>query len=392
MKLGHLAQAVKNTPPKLRRNGLILIAVTAALLIGGATLKAISVSHERQSREADLAAGPLVKVDVVTREKAERQVSVVGESRPYASVTLYAKVSGYLKKVGVDKGDAVKKGQILAIIESPEIDKDYLGAEADSKNKQAIAGRMKKLLDRSLVSPQEAEQAISDAAVAKAKFEAIAVEKGYEILKAPFDGVITARYADPGALMQNATNSQTSALPVVNIAQVDTLRIYAYLDQGDALYAQAGTPVQISLTERPDFKLDGKITREAGELDARTRQLLTEIDVDNREGKLVAGSFVTVSMALKTTPYLRVPVEALVLKDGHDYVPVVELGDSIHYQSVDIGRNNGKYVEILSGLKEGDLVALNLGDSVREGGKVRELNPAPRPVANTPNPVTKGAE
>ena len=130
----------------------------------------------------------------------------------------------------VDKGDKVKKDQLLAVIESPEIDKQYMGALADQKNKKAIAGRMSQLRARDLVSPQEADQAESDYAVAQSKLDSLAVQKSYENLRAPYDGTVTARFADPGALVQNATNSQTSALPVVTVNTIDELRVYVYVD------------------------------------------------------------------------------------------------------------------------------------------------------------------
>ena len=208
--------------------------------------------------------------------------------------TLYAKVSGYLKAVKVDKGDKVKKDQLLAVIESPEIDKEYQGALADTKNKKAIAGRMNTLRERNLVSPQEADQANSDAEVANSKLESLAVQKGYETLRAPFDGTVTSRYADAGALVQNAANSQTSALPVVTVSQVDMLRVYVYVDQRDASYIQLGGSANVKVAERPELNLNATVSRMSGELDPKTKMLTTEIDIDNkkrstRTGKLRSG-------------------------------------------------------------------------------------------------------
>src|SRR5262249_46655958 len=146
-------------------------------------------------------------------------VELIGEARPFAAVTLYAKVSGYLKSVSVDMGDRVKAGQVLAVIESPETDRAYSAAKEDFDNKQVKAQRIAKLLDKKFASPDEADQARTEAAVARERLAGLEEQRAYETLRAPFDGRVTARFADPGALVQNAASSQTSALPVVTVAQ-----------------------------------------------------------------------------------------------------------------------------------------------------------------------------
>lgn len=369
-------------PPELQKG--------ARRILGGALTVVVlfivwtygSAFYEQHKLEEELAKGPQVKTAKATLAPAERTVKLLGEARPYAAVTLYAKVSGYLKTVKVDKGDVVRKGQVLAIIESPETDKAYEGALSDARNKKAISDRIAKLLERDLVSQQEADNAKSDAEVASAHLQSAEVLKSYETLRAPFDGTITARFADPGALVQNATASQTSALPVLAISQVTELRVYVYLDQRDAIFVSKGTPVSISLTERPDLNLTGHVARVSGQLDEKTRMLLAEIDLDNKKSDIVAGSLVEVSLNLKTVPGVEVPAEALVLRGGKTMVPVIDQNNEVTYTEVKVVDNSGKSVKVQSGLQEGQTVALNLGNTVADHGKVRPVKDPAAPSGN----------
>jgi membrane fusion protein (multidrug efflux system) len=349
--------------------GVVCVAIVAALYI----YHFWHLHAERQRLEEEAKAGPRVQVVQATKTPPERVLTLVGEARPFASVTLYAKVSGYLKTVKVDKGDKVKKDQVLAVIESPEIDKEYQGAFAEARNKKAIAGRMNTLRERQLVSPQEADQANSDAEVAGARLESLAVQKGYETLRAPFEGTVTSRYADAGALMQNAANSQTSALPVVTVSQVDRLRVYTYVDQRDAAYIQVGSPAKVTVSERPDLEVQATVSRVSGELDPKTKMLLTEVDMDNHAGQIVPGSFVQVTLVVKTPEALQLPVQALVLMQGKPMLPIVGDDDLLHYREVRTGENDGQQVSILSGLKEGERVALNISNGLPDGSHVRPV-------------------
>jgi RND family efflux transporter MFP subunit len=379
-------------PPEMQKGAKKILGGALALVVLFIVWNFGSTYYQQRQMEEELRKGPPVKTARATMAPAERVVKVTGEARPFAAVTLYAKVSGYLKEVKVDKGDVVKKGQMLAIIESPETDKAYQAALADAKNKKAIAQRIAKLLEKDLVSQQEADTAKSDADVAAAHLESQEVLKSYEILRAPFDGTVTSRFADPGALMQNATASQTSALPVLAISQVKELRVYVYLDQRDALYVGKGTPATVSLTERPDLILQGHVERVSGELDEKTRMLLAEIDLDNKDRSIVAGSLVEVTLNLKTIPGVEVPSEALVLRDGKTVVPVVNENDEVTYTEVKVADNNGKTIKIQSGLQEGQIVALNLGNTVADHGKVRpSRDPAPKATVGTTTSPTKAA-
>lgn len=371
------------TTRRIRHIGLMIVAGAAALLLIIFVVKRISFANEASARKHNIAEGPRVRVVPVELSSSERKLRLNGEARPFESVTLYAKVSGYLKEVNVDKGDHVEEGQLLARIDASETNKDYEGAEADAKNKRAIADRLRPLLDKKLISQQEADAAFSEATMAEARLQSLGAVKGYQEIRAPFSGTITARYADRGALVQNAANSQTSALPLFTLSQTRQLRVYVYLDQKDASLIRKGIPVKIGVEERPEIQVDGKISRFSGELDPKTRMLLAEVDVDNRDGRLVAGSFVQVSFSVKSPPYLQVPVEALVQRQMKDCVPVVSSSNTVNYLPVTVADNDGDHVKVLNGLTAGQLVALNLGNSVEDGASVQPILPTP-PAAPAP--------
>jgi RND family efflux transporter MFP subunit len=368
-----IKSSIETAPPELRKPIKRILIGAIVLLIGITGFKYFRLSQQRSARALEIAAGPMLRIAQITQSSGQHDTTVIGETRAYQSVTLYAKVSGYLKSVRVDKGDIVKEGQVLAVIESPETDQAYTGALSNAKNKHDIALRMTSLLKQGLVSEQEAEQAQSDDDVAAAQYRAQEILKGYEIIRAPFSGTVTARFADPGALVQNAANSQTSALPIVTVSQVNRLRVDVFLDQRDAPYVRKDDPVEITLAERAGFKIKGRVDRLSDQLDPRTKMMLAEIDIPNTQTRLVAGSFVQVLLKIKSPPYFEVPVEALVLRQNQPLITIVNSANQLTYRPVEIAGNNGKTLWIVSGVQKGESVALNAGDSIPEGGKVRPV-------------------
>jgi membrane fusion protein (multidrug efflux system) len=309
-------------------------------------------------------------VDVVASPSTHHLV-LLGEARPFASVTLYAKVSGYLKWIGVDKGDRVKADQVVAIIESPETDASWSAAKADHEQKALAAARVKQLLDKKFVSPQESDQAIADEAIARERLESLAQQRAFEQLKAPFDGTVTSRFADQGALVQNAASSQTSALPVVTVERTDRLRVYVYLDQSDAASVRVGLPAVLTMDERTGLRMPVTVSRTSGELDPRTRKLLVEFDVENVKGTIVPGSFVHLELDVPAPSLPEIPSEALVVRQEQAYVPVLAADSTIHFRAVVVAVNDGRRVRVLSGLAAGERVVLNAGDALAEGARVR---------------------
>ena len=228
------------------RLGAVLVLLAAAVLaVALVVLHFRSLSSARTDLNQATAKGPVVQVVEAGSASALRTVTVQATVTPYSQATLYAKVSGYLSKVLVDKGDAVKAGQLLATIESQETEAQYNSARADLANKQRIAQRYDQLLRQGAIAPQQAEQSAADARVAAAAVQQYGTLRSYQRLVAPFDGRITARFVDPGALVQNATTSQTAAQPVVTISDDTRLRIDAYVQQDVAPFVHEGDPVEI---------------------------------------------------------------------------------------------------------------------------------------------------
>ena len=352
-----------------RRRGAALAAGAFVVVVLAAAFKQVSFRREATARAAESAQGVRVRVATAALSAPARSVVLTGELKPYESVTLYAKVSGYLGEVSADKGDHVAKDQVLGTIESPETDRQYDAAKSDADNKGRIAGRYKPLLEKKLVSQQEADQAFSDSEIAQSRLGQLMVMKDYEQLRAPFDGVVTARFADRGALVQNAENASTGALPVFTVAKTDRLRVTFYVDQKDAPYVRRGTPVRVSLSERPEVGTSATVTRVSGSLDDRTRTMLAEVELDNRDGRFVAGGFAQVALDVKAEAQLEIPVEALVTRENRTMAPVISAG-RVAYRAVVIGDNDGRFVRVISGLQAGDKVGLNLGNSVNDGDSV----------------------
>jgi RND family efflux transporter MFP subunit len=348
---------------------LVVLALGTAALLASRRSRASAAEGAR--REHDAATGPVVRAVEVVASSSTHHLVLLGEARPFASVTLYAKVSGYLKWIGVDKGDRVKADQVVAIIESPETDAAWSAAKADHEQKALTASRVRQLLDKKFVSPQEADQAVADEAIARERLEALAQQRAFEQLKAPFDGTVTSRFADPGALVQNAASSQTSALPVVTVERADRLRVYVFLDQSDAASVRVGLPAVLTMDERTSLRMPVRVSRTSGELDPRTRKLLVEFDVENVTGAIVPGSFVHVELDVPAPSLPEVPSEALIVRAERTYVPVLAADSTVHFREVKVAINDGRRVRVLSGLAPGERVVLNVGDALAEGARVR---------------------
>jgi RND family efflux transporter MFP subunit len=281
-------------------------------------------------------------------------------------------------------GDHVKAGQVIATIESPETDRAYSGAKADYENKQVTADRVEKLLDKKFAAPGEADQAKTEAAVARERLASLEEQRAYELLRAPFAGTVTARFADPGALVQNAASSQTSALPVVTVSATDSLRILVYLDQGDAANVRPGTHAMIRLAERPAFSQAATVARVSGQLDAKTRKMVAELDVNDRDGQIVPGSFVQVEMVVPSQPKPQAPVEALVVRAGKTFVAVIDGTSRVRFHEVSVAGNDGRIVTFNDGVAAGDRLGLSLGSSIADGALVRVAEtPSAAPAAGT---------
>ena len=331
--------------------------------------------REARARKADVAAGPRVQVAVVKASPEAVTLHLQGDARPFKLVTLYAKVSGYLREISVDKGDHVHKGQVLARIEAPETDRQYDAARADAYNKRLIARRSRLLAGRDFVSVQDAEVAETQARIAEEQARAAHSQKGYEVLRAPFDGVVVARFADPGALLQAATGAQTGALGVVQLAETTVVRVYVYVDQRDASTVRVGDSAEITPPELGARPLQGHVTRMAGQLDPRTRMLLVELDVDNRDGRLLAGGYVDVALRVRRPSLPELPSQALVMRAAKPFLAALDADNHVHYHPVTVLDDDGQTVRFTDGVKPGDRVALGLGDTIPDGAHVQPVQP-----------------
>lgn len=351
--------------------GGVLTVVVAALGLGGILLARQSgLKQETQRRKAEADAGPRVRVTKVGLQGGERSLSLQGEALPYASTTLYAKVSGFLRSIPVDKGSVVAKGQVVAVVESPETDRDTQALQADADNKRKNSERSRSLGREGLLSPRDVEQAEADARVADAKLASQSALKGYQVVRAPFSGVVTQRFADPGALVQNGGASST-AQPLMTLAQVDRLRVTVYLDATTASLVKAGTGVEIRPAERLDVVRQAKLSRVAGALDPRTRTLLVEADLDNRDRAFLAGGFVQVRLKVKATGRFAVPVEAVVLREGKSLAAVVQADGRVRFQTLQLGEEEDQRIRVLGGLQPGDTVVLNPPLGLKDGDRVQ---------------------
>lgn len=356
---------------KIWIGGLLLVGLAGFGFIFMALKKQEVLAAETDSRIRISKEGPVVKVIRVGANASDKGLAFIGEARPYQETTLYAKTGGYMNRIMVDKGDFVREGQLLATIVSPETDQAYNAALADLENKQKIWARDSVLVKKEYISKEEAETSETAVRMSRAQVESLRQQMGYKELVAPFTGTVTARYADPGALVQDAVASQTSSQPVVTLSQLDRIRIYIYVPQVDADFVQDGYPVTITTVDRPGWQLKAKVTRIAGELDPKTRMMLVEIDVANGKKDLIPGSYLQVSLPTPDQKYLTIPSEALVVRGGNYFVPVVDSLHQLHYQPVTVGKNDGASVSIVSGVERGDLIGLNVSPELQENQKVK---------------------
>jgi membrane fusion protein, multidrug efflux system len=366
-----VSRSSNHTNRRFILGGILLVIVTAVALLALIERQKTSINVETKNLKETDRAGLPVRVVNVARAEEERKIVLSGEARPYATVTLYAKVSGYVQEIRVDKGDKVRADQILAIIDSPELNRQYDAAVADAKNKRLDAERALQLFNTGAVSSQSFHGSETTAEIAEQTAASFLAQKDYLTVRAPFSGTLTARFVDPGALVQGATTAQTSALPIVTISDTDRLRVYVYPDQRIASLIKVGDDAEVSDTTRPDVKLKAAVSRTSGELDLKTRTLLVEIECGNRDGLILAGSFVQVTLHLRMPRQVEVPVQALIIRGNKTLVGVITTDNKVNLRPVEIYESDGKTARLGSGVQEGDKVALDLGQSVQDGQMVQ---------------------
>jgi RND family efflux transporter MFP subunit len=364
------------------RLGLVLVLAAGSVPVWRATSSRATV------RRAGVgAAVPTVAVACVEREDLYNEVLIPAEFRPYEQVDLHAKVSGYVQGITVDIGDQVKAGQLLAKLEVPELQDQLNEALATQKKAEAdyrashLAYTRLLAVDRqnpNLVVQQELDAAEAKdhtteaaTAAAKAVVERYQTLLAYTRITAPFDGVITHRYADPGSLIQSGTASDTQSLPLVRIADNYRLRLDFPVAVGNVKDVHVGDPVEVRVESLGGKRLSSVISRFTHKVNDDTRTMTTEIEVPNPNLELTPGMYAQVLLKVQKSPHaLSIPTEA-VSPEKNTTVYVVGRGGQIEERSVTLGLETPTRYEVKNGLKEGDLVLVGGRSELRPGQKVQ---------------------
>jgi RND family efflux transporter MFP subunit len=370
------ADVMGQPTPQGRRNlyviGILFVLCGAGYSVLTYTQRRAAAAASSHRLQEKMGQGPQILVVPAGHLGGPRMVTLPGDVRAIKQITLYAKVSGYLKTINVDKGDNVKIGQVLGVVESPETDDQVLAAQADLRQKTLVETRYKGLVGKGVVSAQEMEKAHADVESATADVARLQALQDYEIIRAPFSGVVTARYADPGALLPAATGTSQNVQPLIDLVDMTRMRILVSVGQAEAPYIHAGDMVEISGDAQSPLERNAPITRVARSIDPRTRTMLAEIDLDNKQGELAPGLFVHVVMHIKPIGGLTIPADTVVIRDGKTQVPVVR-DNQVSYRVVRLGDHDGMTVRVLDGVREGELLGRNLGDEISDGAKVQPV-------------------
>jgi RND family efflux transporter MFP subunit len=355
----------------------------AACFVGWRQFATKAGAHTVQPQPARL---PTVAVAKAVHEDLYNEVHLPAEFRPYLQVELHAKVSGYVDHINVDIGDRVKAGQLLATLEVPELQAELsrsIAAEkraaADYKDAHLVYTRLQavekdhpNLVAQQELDAAEAKDSTTDAAIAGAKAERERYQTmiRYTKITAPFDGVITHRYADPGSLIQAGTASDTQAMPLVRLSDNYHLRLDFPVSVAYVKDIHIGDPVDVRVESLGGKTFSGSISRSAEKIDEATRTMLTEIEVANPNLELVPGMYAEALLKVQRRPQaLAVPVEA-VSQEKPPTVYVVNQAGQIEARSVTLGLETPSRYEVLAGLKEGDLVMIGTRSAVKPGQKV----------------------
>ena len=348
---------------------LVLIGAVAAMRL----VQARGLAGESARRRTEVAAGPKVRTLVLRPAGDGAPVAFHGEALPIASTTLYSKISGFVKTMKVDKGSRVNQGDLLAVLESPETERQTLALKAGAENAQRIADRLAQLGREGIANAQDVDNAKAAAVVAQEQWAAQRSTQDYLRVLAPFSGVVTARMVDPGAFIQNASGS-TSAQPLLSLADTRRLRVDFFLDQATAAQARVGQAVDVSPADHPDRVRTVPIARLSGTLDRRTRTMLAEAELDNRDGGFLSGGYVQVALHLpKGAGPLELPAEAVLMRGPQAFAAAVADG-RVRLQPLVLGADVGSRIRVLQGLKPGDRVVLNPAPGLRDGDPLQLLD------------------
>ncbi len=368
--------------------GAVVILAAGVIVFG--ILSRASAQHRLEENTRDSAT---LSVNVIRPNTTgvQTEIALPGNTQAFNDTPIYARTNGYLKAFYVDIGQRVVKGQLMAVIETPEIDEQLQVSQANLKSAQAdlnlantTSERYQNLLKQDSVSKQETDVAVSGAQAKKAAVDAAEANvrrlqqlQSFERIYAPFSGVVTARNTDIGALI-DAGSGSAQPRDLFRIAATGKLRVFVAMPEVYAPAVHDGEQVGLTLDEYPGQTFYGSLTRNSSAIDQSSRTLNVEVDVDNAEGKLLPGAYVFAHFALPQGEHtLGVPANTLLFRAEGLRVGLVHNG-RVHLQPVTIGKDNGSTVTISAGLQPGDEIILDPADSLAEGQPVRIASIAPR--------------
>ena len=362
------------------RGTRIVAVVVALLLVVGAGRTIVGRMANARVLEDNVAASSIqyVKTTVAKTGEAGQTLALPGTLQGFQQAPIAARSAGYVQRWTKDIGSHVTKGEVLAVIESPEVDQQLSQAEAARQQAAASLALAKSTVERwealrkkDVVSQQElderrsgATQAVANLAAADANVQRLRQLQGFTRVLAPFDGVITRRNVEVGDLV----DSSGKALFV--LTQMDPLRIYVNVPQSYAQLVRAGQKVLVTQAELRGRTFSGEVARSSGAIDPATRTMQVEINLPNRDGTLLPGAYVQVDLPLAGAKTLVVPTNVLLFRGEGTRVALVDGASRIRLKPVTLGRNLGESIEVLGGIADGDRLVVNPSDSLAEGDSV----------------------
>ncbi|WP_263379773.1 efflux RND transporter periplasmic adaptor subunit [Granulicella paludicola] len=371
-------------PPAARA----IVIIAAVLILLGVGYRLVGhFADERNLKQVTIDNSvPTVSVIKPTASGSTNELELPGNTQAFVDTPIYARTSGYLKSWYFDIGAHVTKGQLMATIETPELDEQLQVARADLKSAQAdlnlantTSERYQNLLKSDSVSKQETDVAVSGASAKRAAVEAaeanvrrLAQLQSFEKIYAPYTGVVTVRNTDIGDLIDSGSSaSSNTAKELFRVASTNQLRVFVAIPEFYAPDIHNGDKATLTLDEYPGQGFVGTVTRNSGTIDSGTRTLNVEVDIDNKSGKLLPGAYVFVHFKIPTqAQLLSIPANAVLFRSQGMQVAVVKDG-KVHLQHVTIGKDNGKTLEIASGVQASDTIIVDPSDSIAEGAPVQ---------------------
>jgi membrane fusion protein, multidrug efflux system len=348
---------------------IVLLVLTAGLVLA----RGLRLNRQTAALDQQIAEGPRVLVKPVGHGEGSRTLQIPATLRGYVETPVYAKIAGYLKTISVDKGDRVHKGQVIAMLESPELDHQVANARATYQLESITDQRSQALRHEGVIAAQASDESRARMVEAKATLDQLIAMQDYKIIRAPFDGMITARYVDPGHLIPEQTAPTSANAPVVAISTLSPIRVYAEMPQSIAPFVRDGDAATITITEFPQRKFKGSVTRHPPSLTSATRTMLVEVDLPNQDHALLPGMYASMEFTVNTpTGVPTVPDDALIFREGKPFVPIVR-DNRLKLAPVTLGYDNGIDVQITEGVADNDIVALSVGQAARDGDPVRPI-------------------